>query len=161
VLFRLDERAHVLRAVTASGTLGLRLDDLELPLGRGASGVAAMEQRPVSMSNVYLDTRLRLPDEVGARLAAEGLIAIVAVPLLALGPLPRAANLHEGRRGAALGLRYPGLGSAGERRRLRPPGDAGQVRCRAPGVRPPLARGGDREGHPRRRRRHDQVPAGN
>jgi hypothetical protein len=42
ILFRLDERAHVLRAVTVSGTPGLRLDDLELPLGRGASGVAAM-----------------------------------------------------------------------------------------------------------------------
>src|SRR5262245_809235 len=83
ILFRLDGRAHVLHAVTASGTAAPRVDGLALPLGRGASGMAAIEQRPVSTSNVHLDARLRLPDDVGARLAAEGLTAIIAVPLLA------------------------------------------------------------------------------
>src|SRR5207253_1323150 len=51
----------------------------------GASGVAALEQRPVWTSNVHTDAALRLPAHVGVRLAREELTAILAVPLLAQG----------------------------------------------------------------------------
>src|SRR5262249_50071480 len=85
ILFRLDARAQVLRAVTSSAPAGLRVDDLELPIGRGASGLAALEQQPVWTSNIHVDASLRLPADVAARLAGEGLTAVLAVPLLAPG----------------------------------------------------------------------------
>jgi signal transduction histidine kinase/CheY-like chemotaxis protein len=85
ILFRLDARARVLRAVTCSGPAGLRIDDLELPIGRGPSGLAALEQRPVWTSNVHADPLLHLPGDVGARLARQGLTAALAVPLLTQG----------------------------------------------------------------------------
>ncbi len=85
ILFRLDTRAQVLRGVTSCGSASLRVNDLELPIGRGASGVAALEQQPVWTSNVHTDAALRLPAHVGVRLAREELTAILAVPLLAQG----------------------------------------------------------------------------
>src|SRR5262245_27894878 len=85
ILFRLDPRAQVLRAVTSYGPAGLRVDDLELPIGRGASGLAAVEQQPVWTSNIHVDGSLRLPADVGERIARERLTAILAVPLLAPG----------------------------------------------------------------------------
>src|SRR6266478_398737 len=71
--------------VTSCGSASLRVNDLELPIGRGASGVAALEQQPVWTSNVHTDAALRLPAHVGVRLAREELTAILAVPLLAQG----------------------------------------------------------------------------
>src|SRR5262249_34845410 len=68
ILFRLDARAQVLRAVTSSAPAGVHVDDLELPIGRGASGLAALEQQPVWTSNIHVDASLRLPADVGARL---------------------------------------------------------------------------------------------
>lgn len=83
ILFQLDASAHVLRGVASAGPAAPRVDDLELPLGRGPSGVAALEQRPVWTSNVHVDPLLHLPVDVGARLAGLGLTAIVAIPLYA------------------------------------------------------------------------------
>src|SRR5207244_4802696 len=83
IVYQLDPRAQVLRAVTCCGSTGLTIDGLELPIGRGASGLAAYEQRPVWTPNVHLDPILRLPPEVGERLARPALTAVLAVPLLA------------------------------------------------------------------------------
>src|SRR5262249_10932897 len=85
ILFRLDTGAHVLRAVTCCGPAGLRVDDLELPIGYGAWDLAASEQRPVWRANVHADPEQRLPAAVSARLGAEGLTAVLSVPLLAQG----------------------------------------------------------------------------
>src|SRR5437899_3464927 len=85
IVYQLDPRAQVLRAVTCCGVTGLTIDGLELPIGRGASGLAAYERRAVRPSNVHLGPILRLPPEVGERLARPGLTAVLAVPLLAQG----------------------------------------------------------------------------
>ena len=85
ILFRLDTRAAILRAVTSRVPDGVRLDDLELPITRTASGFAALERRPVCMTNIHTAPMSALAPDVRARLAREGFIAMLAVPLLAHG----------------------------------------------------------------------------
>src|SRR5262249_12315273 len=79
ILFRLDTRAQVLRAVTSCGGPSPRLNDFELPIGRGASGLAAPEQQPVGTSDIPTDAAPGRPGHVGVR-PARGAVT---------GPSPR------------------------------------------------------------------------
>jgi two-component system NtrC family sensor kinase len=81
ILFRLD--GDTLRAVTCCGLTHLRADDLTMPLGRGASGLAVQERRPISTPDVRTDPLLRLPPDVSRQLDREGLTGVLAVPLFA------------------------------------------------------------------------------
>jgi two-component system NtrC family sensor kinase len=83
VLLRADASAEVLRALACAGTASRTLDGLELPIGRDASALAVAGERPVWYSDVHAEPGVRLFGDVGSRLRAEGLTAILAVPLLA------------------------------------------------------------------------------
>jgi len=86
VLFRLDSAAAVLRPVASWLPPRVSLDGLELPIGDGAEGMTALEQRPVWISNLRADRANRapkLPPDAAERVARAGFAAMLSVPLLA------------------------------------------------------------------------------
>src|SRR5881296_2928606 len=83
ILFRLDGEARILRAAAGAGQVSPDLvADLEVPVGRGASGLAVAEGRPVWTSDLHDDPRVAVPDDVKQRMRREGLRSVLAVPLL-------------------------------------------------------------------------------
>ena len=83
ILFRLDNDAQIVRAVSRAGAMSEHLvTGLELPLGQGASGLAVARRQPAWTHDLQTDDTIPLPDAVRARLRAEGLKAVIAVPLL-------------------------------------------------------------------------------
>src|SRR5437867_9739430 len=83
ILFRLDGEARILRAAAGAGQVSPDLvADLEVPVGRGASGLAAAKERSVWTANLYDDPRVPVPDDVKQRMRQEGLRSVLAVPLL-------------------------------------------------------------------------------
>lgn len=85
ILFRLDPQAELLHAVTCCGPASRGLESLRLRIGQGSGGLAALQERPVWTADVQAAPFPGLPADVSARLSAEGLTAILAVPLLAQG----------------------------------------------------------------------------
>jgi two-component system NtrC family sensor kinase len=83
VLLRADATADVLRALACAGSASWALDGLELPIEPDAPALAAVGDRPVWYSNVHAEPGPRLPGDVGNRLRAVGLSAVLAVPLRA------------------------------------------------------------------------------
>ena len=81
ILFRLD--GDMLRAVSCCGFTKLRADDLRIPVGRGTSGLAVRERRPVATFDCRTDPLLRLPADVSVQMDREDLRAVLAVPLFA------------------------------------------------------------------------------
>jgi signal transduction histidine kinase/CheY-like chemotaxis protein len=83
ILFRLDAEAAVLRAAAGAGQVSPDfVMGLEVAVGRGASGLAVAEGRPVWTSNLRDDPGVPWPDDVKQRMRREGLRSILAVPLL-------------------------------------------------------------------------------
>src|SRR3989442_11542880 len=83
ILFRLDADAGILRAAPGAGHVSPDLVmRLEVPLGQGASGLAAAEGRAVWSSNLHDDPRVPVPDDVKQRMRREGLRSVLAVHLL-------------------------------------------------------------------------------
>src|SRR5437667_1250806 len=83
ILLRLDADAGVLRAAAGAGQVSPDfVVGLEVAVGRGASGLAVAEGRPVWTSNLYDDPRVAVPDDVKQRMRREGLRSVLAVPLL-------------------------------------------------------------------------------
>jgi len=85
LLFRVDASGGMLRAVASRAPASLRLDDVTLPIERGASGLAALERSQVWTSTIDENGSPEFPGEFGARLRREGLTTMLAVPLLAHG----------------------------------------------------------------------------
>ena len=82
ILFRFDEAERVLVAMSHAGTISEQLvSGLELPLGRGASGIAVAERRPVPASLAEDDPAVPFPLEVVTRMRGEGLESVMAIPL--------------------------------------------------------------------------------
>ena len=82
ILFRFDEAERVLVAMSHAGTISEQLvSGLELPLGRGASGIAVAERRPVLASLAEDDPAVPFPLEVVTRMRGEGLESVMAIPL--------------------------------------------------------------------------------
>jgi signal transduction histidine kinase/ActR/RegA family two-component response regulator len=83
ILFRLDAEADVLRAAAGAGQVSPDfVMGLEVAVGRGASGLAVAEGRPVWTPNLRDDPGVALPDHVEQRLRQQGLRSVLAVPLL-------------------------------------------------------------------------------
>ena len=83
ILLRLDADAGVLRAAAGAGQVSPDLVmGLEVAVGRGASGLAVAEGRPVWTSDLHDDPRVAVPDDVKQRMRREGLRSVLAVPLL-------------------------------------------------------------------------------
>ena len=83
ILFRVDARTEVLRAVASRLPADVRLDDLELPIGRDGAGFASIEQCTLWTSDMNVEPLRELPLDVATRLRREGLTAMLAVPLIA------------------------------------------------------------------------------
>jgi len=83
ILFRLDAEGRILRAAAGAGQVSPDLVvRLEVAVGRGASGLAVAEGRPVWTANLHDDPRVPVPDDVKQRMRREGLRSVLAVPLL-------------------------------------------------------------------------------
>src|SRR2546426_981921 len=83
ILFRLDAEAGILRAAAGAGQVSPDfVIGLEVAVGRGASGLAVAEGRPVWTPNLRDDPGVPVPDDVKRRMSREGLRSVLAVPLL-------------------------------------------------------------------------------
>jgi len=83
ILFRLDNDAQIVRAVSRAGVISEHLvTGLELPVGHGASGLAVARRQAAWTHDLQVDDSIPFPDAVRARMRAEGLKAVIAVPLL-------------------------------------------------------------------------------
>src|SRR5947208_10629270 len=82
ILFRFDEQERVLVAMSRAGAISDQLvSGLEMPLGRGASGVAVAERRPVSTCLLEDDPAVPFPLPVVTQMPAERLRSVMAIPL--------------------------------------------------------------------------------
>jgi GAF domain-containing protein len=82
ILFRYDERARVLAAMSRAGAISDTLvSGLALPLGQGASGVSVAERRAVFTSLLEDDPAVPFPRDVVSRMRGEGLQSVLAIPL--------------------------------------------------------------------------------
>jgi signal transduction histidine kinase len=82
ILFHQDAEASVLRAAAGAGQVGPDfVTGLEVPVGRGASGLAVAEGRAVWSPNLRNDPGMSLPEDVKHRMRQEGLRSVLAVPL--------------------------------------------------------------------------------
>ena len=82
ILFRFDEQERVLVAMSRAGAISDQLvSGLEMPLGRGASGVAVAERRPVSTCLLEDDPAVPFPLPVVTQMRAERLESVMAIPL--------------------------------------------------------------------------------
>jgi len=82
ILFRFNERERVLVAMSHAGAISDQLvSGLELPIGRGASGISVAERRPVSTRLLEDDPAVPFPLEVVTRMRAERLESVMAIPL--------------------------------------------------------------------------------
>src|SRR5262249_3637946 len=85
VLFRLSPGERVIRAVTRAGQVSQELvDQLELPVGQGASGLAVAGGRPVWTANVARPGG-PCPGAGRTRMMREGVKAVIAIPLQGQG----------------------------------------------------------------------------
>src|SRR5207247_8809932 len=83
IRFRLDAEAGILRAAAEAGQVSPDfVIGLEVAVGRGASGLAVAEGRPVWTPNLRDDPGVPVPDDVKRRMGREGLRSVLAVPLL-------------------------------------------------------------------------------
>ena len=81
ILFRFDEPERLLVTMSHAGVISDRLaSGLQMPLGRGASGVAVAERRPVVTSLLEEDPAVPFPPAVIAAMRGEGLESVVAIP---------------------------------------------------------------------------------
>ncbi|MBI4607943.1 MAG: GAF domain-containing protein [Candidatus Rokubacteria bacterium] len=82
VLFRLDPKAQILRAVAHAGRITPEfVSGLELPIDTGLGGLAVAGRRPVWTANLQEDDRVPLPAEIRERVRREGLKAGLTIPL--------------------------------------------------------------------------------
>ena len=82
ILFRFDEAERVLVTMSHAGAISDRLAaGLQLPLGRGASGVAVAARQPVVTSLREDDPAVPFPPAVIAAMRAEDLQSVMAIPL--------------------------------------------------------------------------------
>ena len=82
MLFRLDVDARLVHPVASAGSVSPDLARLlVLPVGQGAAGTAIAQGRPVWTADLQGDTTLAFPSAVAERMAAEGLTAVVALPV--------------------------------------------------------------------------------
>lgn len=71
----------------AIGTVSPKLRDLRLDVGVGIGGAVAIGREPFQTSNYYTDPRLQHDAVVDDAVRAEGLVAILGVPMLVSGEL--------------------------------------------------------------------------
>jgi len=81
----LDEKAGDVYVCVTEGTLTEEFGRLRIPLGSGVGGVVAATGRAYASPNVTKDPRVGHPPETTSVLTAEGIKAVVAVPL-SIGP---------------------------------------------------------------------------
>jgi signal transduction histidine kinase len=86
VLLRIEQPSGDLRAVAASGEVGLAYGPgAVFPREIGAPGLATRERRPAVTPDLLADPRLTFTDEVRARVARDPWRAVLAVPLTVKG----------------------------------------------------------------------------
>jgi GAF domain-containing protein/ActR/RegA family two-component response regulator len=96
VLYRWDPELDNLVACAISGDWGPALDDVVFPTGTGVIGLAAVERRVITTSNLLTDPRVALPPDVRSRIEQAPSRSMLAVPLVVHGRLVGALGVGRG-----------------------------------------------------------------